>query len=125
MHRLRRRTREGVGFEFARVGFEFARGLREKVRGEYVVSSLMKQKKKAKNYAVFCFAGKKKLLFYIYAVIVKQKIYKRSTNHYFRPRKNQKQAHRGWHLLCVSTMCGAILLSKFWVLDQELCGLVL
>jgi hypothetical protein len=42
----------------------------------------MKQKKKAKNYAVFCFAGKKKLLFYIYAVIVKQKIYKRSTNHY-------------------------------------------
>jgi hypothetical protein len=43
----------------------------------------MKQNKKAKNYAVFCFAGKKKLLFYIYAVIVKQKIYKRSTNHYF------------------------------------------
>jgi hypothetical protein len=35
-------------------------------------SSLMKQNKKAKNYAVFCFAGKKKLLFYIYAVIVKQ-----------------------------------------------------
>jgi hypothetical protein len=34
----------------------------------------MKQNKKAKNYAVFCFAGKKKLLFYIYAVIVKQKI---------------------------------------------------
>jgi hypothetical protein len=28
-------------------------------------SSLMKQNKKAKNYAVFCFAGKRKLLFYI------------------------------------------------------------
>ncbi len=52
-----------VGFEFARVGFEFARGLREKVRGEYVFSSLMKQKKKGKNYAVFCFAGKRKLFF--------------------------------------------------------------
>jgi hypothetical protein len=44
----------------------------------------MKQNKKAKNYAVFCFAGKKKLLFYIYAVIVKQNFYKRSTNHYLR-----------------------------------------
>jgi hypothetical protein len=44
----------------------------------------MKQNKKGKNYAVFCFAGKKKLLFYIYAVIVKQIFYKRSTNHYLR-----------------------------------------
>jgi hypothetical protein len=59
MRRLRRRPREGCGF-----------------------SSLMKQNKKAKNYAVFCFAGKKKLLFYIYAVIVKQFFLKRSTNHY-------------------------------------------
>jgi hypothetical protein len=45
----------------------------------------MKQNKKAKNYAVFCFAEKKKLLFYIYAVIVKQFFYKRSTNHYLPP----------------------------------------
>ena len=45
-------------------------------------SSLMKQNKKAKIYFVICFAGKKKLLFYIYAVIVKQKIYKRSSNYY-------------------------------------------
>jgi hypothetical protein len=45
------------------------------IRGVYRFSSLVKQNKKAKNYAVFCFAGKKKLLFYIYAVIVKQKIY--------------------------------------------------
>jgi hypothetical protein len=39
------------------MGFEFARGMREKVRGEHRVSSLMKQKKKGKNYAVFCFAA--------------------------------------------------------------------
>ena len=43
-------------------------------RGEHRFSSLMKQKIKAKIYFVICFAGKKKLLFYIYAVIVKQKI---------------------------------------------------
>jgi hypothetical protein len=48
----------------------------------YRFSSLVKQKIKAKNYAVFCFAGKRKLLIYIYAVIVKQFFYKRSTNHY-------------------------------------------
>jgi hypothetical protein len=42
----------------------------------------MKQNKKAKIYAAFGFAGKKKLLVYIYAVIVKQNFYKRSTNHY-------------------------------------------
>jgi hypothetical protein len=53
------------------------------IRGVYRFSSLVKQNKKAKNYAVFCFAGKKKILFYIYAVIVKQIFYKRSTNHYF------------------------------------------
>ncbi len=55
---------------------------REKVRGVYVFSSLMKQNKKTNNYAVFCFAGKKKLLFHIYAVIVKQKIYKRPRLYY-------------------------------------------
>jgi hypothetical protein len=52
------------------------------IRGVYGFSSLVKQNKKAKKYAVFCFAGKRKLLFYIYAVIVKQFFYKRSTNHY-------------------------------------------
>ena len=41
---------------------------REKVRGVYGFSSLMKQNKKAKNYAVFCFAGKR-FFFYIYDVI--------------------------------------------------------
>ena len=57
-------------------------GRREKVRGVYGFSSLMKQNKKAKNYAVFCFAGFFFLIFFCYEVIVKQKIYKRSTNHY-------------------------------------------
>jgi hypothetical protein len=57
-------------------------GKREKVRGVYGFSSLMKQKKKAKNYAVFCFAGFFFLKFFCYEVIVKQKIYKRSAIHY-------------------------------------------
>ena len=39
----------------------------------------MKQNKKGKNCAVFCFAEKKNYYFIYYAVIVKQKIYKRST----------------------------------------------
>jgi hypothetical protein len=42
----------------------------------------MKQNKKAKICFVIHIAGKNKLLFYIYAVIVKQKIYERSSNHY-------------------------------------------
>ena len=37
--------------------------VREKVRGEYRFSSIVKQNKKAKNYAVFCFAGEKKNYF--------------------------------------------------------------
>jgi hypothetical protein len=59
-------------------------GGRMDIRGVYMFSSLMKQNKKAKICFVMCFAGKKKLLFYIYAVIVKQKIYKRSSNYYSR-----------------------------------------
>jgi len=53
-----------------------------RVRGEYGFSSLLKQNKKAKICFVIYIAGKRKLFFYIYAVIVKQKIYKRSSNHY-------------------------------------------
>ncbi len=46
----------------------------------------MKQNKKAKIcFFVIYIAGKKELLFYIYAVIVKQIFYKRSTNHYCHP----------------------------------------
>ena len=45
-------------------------------------SSLVKQNKKAKICFVIHIAGEKKLLFYIYAVIVKQFFYKRSTNYY-------------------------------------------
>jgi hypothetical protein len=36
-----------------------------RVRGVCRFSSLVKQNKKGKNCAVFCFAGKRKLLFYI------------------------------------------------------------
>jgi hypothetical protein len=57
-------------------------GWKDGYKGVYMFSSLMKQNKKAKICFVICFAGKKKLLFYIYAVIVKQKIYKRSSNYY-------------------------------------------
>ncbi len=59
-------------------------GGRMDIRGVYRFSSLVKQNKKGKNYAVFCFAGfflKKNLC---YEVIVKQKIYKGSSNHYLR-----------------------------------------
>ena len=45
-------------------GFRDGRRVREKVRGEYGFSSLLKQNKKGKNCAVFCFAGKRKLLFF-------------------------------------------------------------
>jgi hypothetical protein len=48
------------------IGFEFARKMREKVRGEYRVCSLMKQKKGGGNYAVLYFAGKRKLLYLYY-----------------------------------------------------------
>ena len=53
------------------------------IRGEYGFSSVMKQNKKAKICFVIYIAEKRKLFFYIYAVIVKQKIYKRSSNHYY------------------------------------------
>jgi hypothetical protein len=56
-------------------------GRREKVRGVYGFSSLMKQNKKAKNYAVFCFAGKR-FFFYIYDVITSPEKEKSSANHY-------------------------------------------
>ena len=62
------------GVRYGRIG-----GQRVRVRGVYRFSSLMKQNKKGKNCAVFCFAGKKNYYFIYYAVIVKQKIYKRAT----------------------------------------------
>ncbi len=58
-------------------------GGRMDIRGEYRFSSLVKQNKKGKNYAVFCFAGFFFLNFLCYEVIVKQNFYKRSTNHYW------------------------------------------
>ncbi len=41
----------------------FRDGRRVRVRGVYRFSSLVKQNKKGKNCAVFCFAGKRKLLY--------------------------------------------------------------
>ena len=51
-------------------------------RGEHRFSSLVKQNKKAKIRFVIYIAGKRKLFFYIYAVIVKQIFYKRFSNYY-------------------------------------------
>ena len=51
------------------------------IRGEYRFSSLAKQNKKGKNYAVFCFAGKR-FFFYIYDVITSPEKEKSSANHY-------------------------------------------
>jgi hypothetical protein len=67
------------------MGFEFARRMREKVRGEYRFSSLMKQNKKAKrgrNCFVIHIAGfffKKK---FCYEVFVKHKKFLRGRQYY-------------------------------------------
>ena len=58
--------------------------MREKVRGEYRVSSPMKQKQKAKICFVIYIAGKR--FFFVYDVIVKQKKTKRAAHYYFRKR---------------------------------------
>ena len=61
--------------------------VREKVRGEYGFSSLVKQNKKAKICFVIYIAGFFFKIFFCYEVIVKQKIYKRASNYYsFYPR---------------------------------------
>ena len=98
-----------VGLRNGRMGGRCVRygrigGRREKVRGVYRFSALVKQNKKAKICFVIHIAGEKKLLFYIYAVIMKQKIYKRSTNHYRRAsRKSVVQAKTARTLLrCTS-----------------------
>jgi hypothetical protein len=57
-------------------------GGRMDIRGVYGFSSLVKQNKKGKNCAVFCFAGFFFLNFFCYEVIVKQKINKRPSIHY-------------------------------------------
>jgi hypothetical protein len=73
------------------------------IRGVYRFSSLMKQNKKAKNYAVFCFAGFFFLIFYVMEVIVKQIFYQRSANHYCGPplgararRSDGRESSRAW-----------------------------
>ena len=49
---------DGWGVRYGWIG-----GQREKVREVYRFSSLVKQNKKWKNYAVFCFVGKKNYYF--------------------------------------------------------------
>jgi len=60
----------------------FKVGGRMDIRGVYRFSSLVKQNKKAKNYAVFCFAGKKNHYFYICDVITSPEKEK-SSEHYY------------------------------------------
>jgi len=60
----------GEGLRYGRIGGRYVRygrmgERRVRVRGVYRFSSLVKQNKKGKNCAVFCFAGKRKLVFYI------------------------------------------------------------
>jgi hypothetical protein len=57
--------------------------VRERVRGECGFSSLVKQNKKAEICFVIYIAGFFFLKFFCYEVIVKQKIYKRSSNYYW------------------------------------------
>ena len=63
MRRLWRRNHEWV--EVWAEGLQTICTITMSVRGVYRFSSLVKQNKQAKIYAVFCFAGKRKLLFYI------------------------------------------------------------
>ena len=56
-------------------------GLREKVRGEYRFSSLVKQNKKGKTCFVIYIAGFF-LIFFCYEVIAKQKKKLRASHHY-------------------------------------------
>ena len=67
---------QGRGWRYGWIGRR-----REKVRGVYRFSSLVKQNKKAKICFVIHIAGERKLFLYIYAVIVKPKK-KSSANHY-------------------------------------------
>jgi hypothetical protein len=78
----------GEGLRYGRIGktkgFIEPLGSRRRVRvrGVYRFSSLVKQNKKGKNCAVFCFAGFFFLKFLCYEVIVKQKNYKRPSKYY-------------------------------------------
>ena len=64
------------------VRYRWIGGWREKVRGVYRFSSLVKQNKKAKICFVIYIAGFFFKFFFCYEVIVKQKIYKRPSNYY-------------------------------------------
>ena len=65
-------------------------------------SSLMKQKKKAKNYAVFCFAGKRNFFFYIYDVITWEKKEKNPGLNYSRSAKRGPHPPAGFRCASAS-----------------------
>jgi len=96
MRRLRRRTREGVEVWIGWLSrFKLIRllrislatlqmdGWRDGQRGGCGFSSLMKQKIKGKNCVVFCFAGKRKIYFFIYEVITWEIFYELFRLYYF------------------------------------------
>jgi hypothetical protein len=67
----------------AEYGFDSVRARKGGRRGVYGFSSLVKQNKKAEICFVIYIAGFFFLKFFCYEVIVKQKIYKRSSNYYY------------------------------------------
>ena len=71
---------EGLGMDIR--GLSSCAEVREKVRGEYGFSSLVKQNKKAKICFVIYIAGFFFLKFFCYEVIVKQKINERFRLYY-------------------------------------------
>jgi hypothetical protein len=77
----------GEGLRYGRIGGRYVRygrmgERRVRVRGVYRFSSLVKQNKKAKICFVIYITGFFFKKIFCYEVIVKQKIYKRSSNHY-------------------------------------------
>jgi hypothetical protein len=73
------------------------------IRGVYRFSSLVKQNKKAKIYAVFCFAGKR-FFFYICDVITSPEKEKSSASHYYnqlRAINMDKHARDFWRIRAV------------------------
>ena len=69
--------------------------MREKVRGEYRVSSFMKQKIKGKICFVIYIAGFFFLKFFCYEVFAKQKKKKESSNNYWRAWTQRAASGRG------------------------------
>jgi len=116
----RRAEREGKG---GVKGLSSRAEVREKARGEYGFSSLMKQNKKAEICFVIYIAGfffKKK---FCYEVIVKQKIYKRSSNYYWLDTDEGRGSSEGY-IRSISSSPYALSI-RFSRLERVCCLLVL